>query len=231
MTSNVHSGRARSRCSDISSLTAFHRSACETQSDITRRRTWSQMSKSVTSTQRGADPDVSTRWVARGWLGSRLATAVRSASTSSGPAPGSRTTSFRVWPVITADSTPRMCASSAESRSGSSSRGIDLSVWAADLAAAAFRLSGNGFDARVTGITVIGCSDVWIRRRDHSWPATTARCCMFAGFRTRGPLGSLRRSASRRGRTSATPPHVARPARSYRRGWSGSPARSSSVSR
>ncbi len=84
------------------------------------RRTWSLISNAVASTQRGSGPEVSIRCVARGWLESRSDTTVRRASTSSGEMAGSRTTSLSVWPVITADSSPRMCASSADSRSGSS---------------------------------------------------------------------------------------------------------------
>ena len=101
-------------------LTARQRSACDTQPGFAHRRTWSQMSKSVASTQRGSDPDVSTRWVARGSRGSRCPTAARSASSSNGSGPGSRTISFSVCPVMVADSSPRMRASSSESRSQSS---------------------------------------------------------------------------------------------------------------
>src|SRR5882757_6139126 len=77
------------------------------------------MSKSVATTQRGSGPEVSTRCMARGWLGSRRATSDRKWSMSIGAGPGSRTISFSVWPVITSDSMERICASSGERRSGS----------------------------------------------------------------------------------------------------------------
>ena len=118
--SKVHSGRLWSRCSDISALTVRHRSARVTHSGLINRRTWSRMSKSAASIQRGQVPEASIRSVARGWLGSRCATAVRRASRSNGDVPGARTMSFSVWPVIAADSSASMCASSTESRSGSS---------------------------------------------------------------------------------------------------------------
>src|SRR6185312_4411120 len=121
ITSNVHKGCPRSRCSDIKALTVRQRSVRETHSRSSRRRTWLQMSKSAAATQRGPAPEVSTRSTARGSRESRCETASRSSSSDSGPGPGSRTTNFSVCPVIVADSSPKMRASSSESRSDSSS--------------------------------------------------------------------------------------------------------------
>ena len=126
ITSNVHSGLLRSRCSDISPPDDSPQvglgdalrvgPAPDVLTDVERlRRNPARLGQEVS--------------LLSPWLeSSRSDTAARSTSMSSAPAPGSRIISLRVCPAIDADSRPRMRPSSAERRSESSRGGTCHSV-------------------------------------------------------------------------------------------------------
>ncbi len=205
ITSNVHSGLLRSRCSDISPPTIRHRSAFETHCGSVRRRTCWRMSKASAGTQRGSGPEVSTRWVARGWESSRSATRPAAPRCPVHSAPGSRIISLRVCPAIDADSRLRMRPSSSERRSESSRGGTCHSV----------RVCGACNDEAHARFRLPGVPELRIVRA-----VTAAESCGAAG----GPASAEPVDAGadrRRPRPSTAPPGCAarRPSRWAATGW------------